>query len=282
MTTPDVFLYLDYRQFLRDVYAHHKAASPRFSYRQFALRAGLGSPSYLKLVMDAKRNLSGDMARRFATALKLNKNQTRFFVALVGMNQAKTTAARTHYYNEMSRVPRFREVRTLERNHYDYYERWYCVPIRELVARADFREDPAWIAEQLLPPITPNEAARAVELLLSLGMLERGEDGKLRQATPLLSTGTEVHSLGVRRFHRDMLQHATAALESVPLHQREVGGVTLRLTEAQMQTLKQRLYEVRQEILAHDGAGTGPEAVYHFSFQLFPLSLVGGGESDAK
>jgi hypothetical protein len=38
--------------------------------------------------------------------------------------------------------------------------------IRELAARDDFRDDAAWIAKMLIPPITPAEARRALSRLM--------------------------------------------------------------------------------------------------------------------
>lgn len=52
---PDVFEYLDYRAFLRDYYAERKQ-SRGLSFRSFSKRAGLGSPNYLKLVMEGARS----------------------------------------------------------------------------------------------------------------------------------------------------------------------------------------------------------------------------------
>ena len=274
-----VYEYLDYRQFLRDLYTELKKTTKNFSYRYFSKKVGLGSPNYLKLVMDGERNLSQEMARKFAKALKLNKQEARFFVNLVAMNQAKTTEERAHYYEELSKIPQYRKITQLERSQYDYYSRWYCVPIRELVATRGFIEDPKWIAQQLQPNITERQAQDALSLLLALGMLKRNKEGELEPANSLISTGPELRSLALRRFHNEMLHIAGSALERDPVGmEREFGAVTLRLSKTQILELKQRLYEIRQEILHLDGMGEGEEAVYHFAFQVFPLSRWNGEE----
>src|SRR6478609_3677893 len=61
-----IFSYLDYRHFLRDLYAQKKASERGFSHRAFSKRAGLSSTNYLHLVMQGKRNLSPEMAASFA------------------------------------------------------------------------------------------------------------------------------------------------------------------------------------------------------------------------
>lgn len=278
--TISVYNYLDYRGFIADAWAEMRASSRRHSYRWFSRKAGLGSPSYLKLVLDGKRNLTDDTARRFAKGFGLDEAATRFFATLVRMNQARTTEDRSRAYEELSALPRYREAQRLARSQYQYYARWYCVPIRELAARADFVEDAAWIASQLRPPIRPKEAAEALVLLEELGLLVR-EKGRLVQAEPLLSTGPQLRVLAARRFHQQMLQRAEAAMDTFPLEEREVGGVTVRLTQTQLRALKRRLYEVRQSILQMDGADDGDQAVHHFAFQLFPVTQWPAASGDS-
>lgn len=271
-TIPRIYDYLEYRSWLRDAWSELQAESKAHSYRWFSKKAGLGSPSYLKHVIDGDRNLTEDTASRFAKALDLDHQEAKYFHALVRMNQAHSTEERAQWYEVLSSLPPYRATRRLERSQYEYYARWYCVPIRELVARADFIEEPAWIGAQLRPPIKTSEAREALSLLLELGLLTRHADGTLHQAEPLLSTGRQLRLLSLRRFHQQMLHRAESAMDQVPLDEREVGGVTLRLTAPQFRYMKQRMFELRQEVLQLDGAGDGPEAVYHFGFQLFPVT----------
>jgi len=271
-TLPRIYDYLEYRAWLRDAWAALRAASKRHSYRWFSRKAGFGSPSYLKHVIDGDRNLSEDTAARCAKAFELGPQETKYFHAMVRMNQASTTEERSRFYDELSALPPYRETQRLQRSQYDYYARWYCIPIRELVAREDFIESPNWISRQLRPPIKPSEAAEALELLQELGLIKRDGAGRLQQARPLVTTGPELRLLSLRRFHQQMLRRAEEAMDTTPLPEREVGGVTLRLTAPQVRHLKQRLFELRQEVLQLDGADKGPQAVHHFAFQLFPVT----------
>jgi uncharacterized protein (TIGR02147 family) len=54
----NIYNFSDYRDFLKDRYRQLKEADSLFSFRYFSKEAGFGSPNYLKLVMDGKRNLS--------------------------------------------------------------------------------------------------------------------------------------------------------------------------------------------------------------------------------
>ena len=76
----------------------------------------------------------------------------------VGFNQAKTSVERAQYYDKLTGFQRYRQAHKLELAHAAYYSEWFMPAIRELVAAGSFREDPEWIADQLIPPITPVQA----------------------------------------------------------------------------------------------------------------------------
>jgi len=209
----DVYGYLDYRAFLRDFYAAKKAKSRAFSYRAFSKRAGVASPNYLKLVVDGQRSLSAKMAERFAHACSLDADASRYFVNLVAFNQAKTSAERALHYGKLTSSQRYRQAHKLEIAHAAYYSDWYMPAIRELAASAEFKGDPEWIADQLIPNITPLQAARALETLIELGLLVKDDAGRWVQADALLSTGPETRGLHIAAFHRAMTQRAIESID---------------------------------------------------------------------
>lgn len=268
----DVFAYLDYRAYLRDYYNARKAAGRGFSYRSFSRRAGLKSPNYLKLVVDAERNLSADMAERFAAACGLKGDEQRYFVDLVAFCQAATLSERDQHYARLTGFKRYRNAHKLDVAHAAYYSAWYMPAIRELAARPDFREDAAWIAQQLWPAITPQEAQHALDTLFELGLLVRDEGGKVRQTDALLSTGPETRGLHIVAYHRAMVQRAMAAIELVPAAERDISSLTLCLGEAGLRAFKERVQRFRRELLELSALEPNPEQVVQINFQLFPLS----------
>jgi len=270
---PSVFGYSDYRRYLADLYAHEKASRYGFSVRVFARRARIRSSNYLRLVIDGKRNLSRQMAAQFAAGCGLTGNEADFFCELVEYGQAKGAAERTRSYERLARHRQFRAVQKLDAVQAEYHSTWYLPAIRELCRRADFVEDPQWIARQLLPRISAREAKRALALLLRLGLLERGDDGKLRQATSLLTTGTGPLGHHIFNFHHMMLERAGHALDHVPHDEREVSCITVCVSEDTMQALKQRMRAFRRELLQLAEVGNEPERVVQLNFQLFPMSV---------
>lgn len=269
----DVFGYLDYRAFLRDVYLAKKAERRGFSFRAFSRRADLKSPNYLKLVMDGERNLTRAMAERFAAALALDPEAAAYFVDLVAFNQARTVGERSSTYQRLTSSARYRKAHRLDLVHASYHATWYMPAIRELAARADFTDDPDWIAAQLDPPITRAEAKKAVATLLELGLLVRDGGGRIHQGdTPLVSTGAETRGVHIASYHKTMMARAAAALDHLPSELRDVSSLTLCVGAGGLGRLKDRIQRFRRELLELSTLEDEPAQVVQVNFQLFPLS----------
>lgn len=94
----NIFAYSDYRHFLSDYYKTKKAQSTKFSYRYFAMKAGFSSASYLKLVMDGKRNLTECSQEKFVNAIGLSEKESEYFNSLVGLSQSHTEREKMKFF----------------------------------------------------------------------------------------------------------------------------------------------------------------------------------------
>ncbi|MDH5672321.1 MAG: TIGR02147 family protein [Myxococcales bacterium] len=279
---PDLFLFLDYRAYLRAHYEHRKTRPGGYSFRAFSRRAGLRSPNYLKLVIDGERNLTAAMAERFAGACGLDAEGLRYFADLVAFNQARTVEARNRAYARLQRQRRYQEGHRLSLAQDVYHSRWYLPAIRELVLSRQFRDDPDWIAAHLTPPIRPREAATAVQTLLELGLLERDAEGRLRQREATVTTGPEVRSLHLANFHRNMIDQAKSSLDRIPAKRRDISSLTLCLSEEGLERAKRAIQRFRKELLELAELERAPGDVVQINFQLFPLTTVTTGTGSER
>jgi uncharacterized protein (TIGR02147 family) len=268
----DVFGYRDFRAFLRAYYERHKAEKQGFSFGDFSKRAGLRSPNYLKLVIDGERNLTPDVAHRFADACGLRDEAIDYFCALAAFNQAKTARERELHYAKLQSFRRFRAAHRLDAAQSAYHSEWFIPAVFELCARPDFDEDPRWIAKTLLPPISPKQAQQALSVLEELSLLVRNARGRLEQAESVIETPEGPLGHHVVQFHRTMMQRAAEALDRVPREDREIGALTMCVSEARMRELKAELEAFRNQLAERYKADPLPERVVQVNFQLFPLS----------
>src|SRR3954468_24344934 len=98
---PNLYAYLDYREFLKDYYQERKTASSVFSYKSFANKAGFKTKSFLKMVIIGKKNLSEESLQKVAKALKLDAKATSYFEDLVAFNQAKSLKLRNQLLEKL-------------------------------------------------------------------------------------------------------------------------------------------------------------------------------------
>lgn len=273
-TRPNVFEYLDYRQFLKNLFEFKKSQATSFSHRLFARLAGLKSSNFLKLVIDGKRNLSLKGISQFAKAFKLSAKETDFFQNLVLFNQSATTEEKNRYFEKILQSKSYHEVKHLEASQYAYFSNWYLVALRELVRLPGFREDPNWINRKLKIKLAPSEVKKALEVLLELKLIRRDTHQKLHQTDQKLVTPSEIADLTVLNFHREMMRKAMESLETSRTVHRDISALTLTVTKEQYLKIRERLAQVRREILALASEGQSPEAVYQLNLQLFNLSDV--------
>lgn len=257
---------------LRDLYAHKKSTEYGFSHRAFSRRAGLRSTNFLKLVMDGERNVSSEVALRFARALNLTADESNYFCELVQYNQARTTRERAASYERLLKLKPASSLRELDLRQAAYHAHWYMPAIRELCARADFRADPSWIARTLVPAISAAEAAEALDTLTSLGLLLRDKRGRLRPSEQHVTTGPSPLGHQIASYHRSMIERAAEAIDLFPRDEREIASLTLCIDEAIIPELKQRLQLFRRELMQYAEQHGERKRVVQLNFQLFPLS----------
>lgn len=273
-----VFTYLDYRKFLKDAFEEMKGARPTFSHRSFARMAGFSSSNFVLLVMQGKRNFSSEGILKISRALKLKKKEAEFFENLVRFNQAKTDAEKNFYYSRIMANRQYAASRPLEKGQYEYYSKWYIPAIREMILLGDFREDPKWISQNIRPQITPHEARQALDLLLDIGLVKRGEDGRLVQVDRHLFSGDEVASLAITNFQREMIGLAAKSIDDTPADKREINSVTFAISMDKLAQAKKMMREFRTQLAGFLAECEGASDVYQFNMQLFDLSRVDGKE----
>jgi uncharacterized protein (TIGR02147 family) len=279
---PSVFAFTDYRQYLQVYYTAMKKLTAHFSFRYFSKMAGLGSPNFLKLVMDGERGLSPDGIERFAKALKLKAPEAKFFRILVLMNQAETTEERDYHARQLFKSRVFRQLRPLTPDLYEYYAEWFHIPMRELVARSDFKDDPVWIAHQFTPSISEAQARSGMELLARLGLIVRDACGQWQQSDAVISTGDEAPGQAILDYQRRMIQMGEEALLRFTPEERDVSSLTLGVSAANAKKLRDMIRAFRKELLSVAAETQAVEEIMQVGFQMFPLTKTAAAIPDAK
>ena len=273
VTRPNLFDYFDYRDFLQDFYQFHKKRNSAYSYRLFARKAKLGSPNYLKLVVDGKRRITDRTLYQFSRGLGLTRDEEKYFRELVMYQEVSDPDSKDQHlkalmkYQEKQRTPS-----PLSESRSQALNEWYFLVIRELVATKSFREDPQWIVKRLGGKITETQATESIELLLKLRLLRRNSDGRLEQCEPLLTSSGDVPAHLLRSLHRFYLRRALATIFSIPLDRREMSGLLLAIPSHRVKEAKEEIKEFRKKLNRKYGMDKNGDEVFFAGLYLFPIT----------
>jgi uncharacterized protein (TIGR02147 family) len=266
-----VYEYSDYRLFIKDYYEQRKAESPAFSYRYLAQKAGINSAPFFKFLIEGKRNLTSETVGKVATALKLDAKSREYFENLVFFNQAKTTKDKNQFFDKLIALRKAQNILRIGSDKYEYFSEWYHCAIREIASVGNFRDDFAKLGNSLRPPISAIKAQESVDLLLRLGFLKQ-ENGRYKQADPLLSTGYGIEDYHVIKFQIKMLRMAIEAFERTMSPERSMSSLTFSLSRSTYLALVKEVRVFRARVMEMVGKDESPEMVYHLNIGLFPLS----------
>lgn len=271
---PSVYTYLDYRQYFTDVFKERKRIIRSFSYRNFARMAGSTSPNLLQLITARKMNISSTQLSSLAKSLSLDSNEENYLETIVAFDHARTHQEKDKYFQRILITREYKSIKTLEKKQYDYFSHWYNPVVRELLTAEQYPDDPAWIAEQIIPKITLSMIKKSIELLDTLGLVKRTEDGKRWISTDrTISTPSEVFSMAVVKYHQDMITLGMEAIERFESGDRDIRSITIGLSGEGFTDLKKRMEAFWKELLAFADTQKNAEQVMQVNMQLFPLSV---------
>ncbi len=269
---PNIFLYTDYKKYLRDYYASQKRLSKNFSYRFFAAKSKV-SAGQLNDVIAGRRALTEKVMRKYAAAMGLNPKETGYFSLLLRFVNNRDPEGKQDDFSEIAKARKRSRLRPLDQEQYEFYSKWYHCAIRELITLPDFQDDPEWIASRIIPRITSTQAKASLELLAHLELIRRDARGKWVQCDAIITSESDVKSLAMRAYNGEMLRLARESIDRFPLETREVSTLTLGVSPACYQDLKRRIREFKLELLNAVIEDSSPSRmICQMNFQLFPLA----------
>jgi uncharacterized protein (TIGR02147 family) len=272
---PSVYQYLDYRQYFNDVFEEKRRIIKSFSYRSFARMAGSTSPNLLQLIKAKKLNISNAQLSTLAKSLSLDANEEKYLETIVAFDHAKTHQGKDKYFQRILLTREYKSIKTIEKQQYEYFSHWYNPVVRELVTSRQYPDDPAWIAERMVPKITLGKVKKSIELLNKLGLIEYILEKKRWVCTDrTISTPSEVLSMAVVRYSQDIITLAREAVERFDARDRDIRSITIGLSKEGFRELKKRMESFWKEVLAFADTQENADQVMQVNTQLFPLSVT--------
>jgi uncharacterized protein (TIGR02147 family) len=270
-----IFHYSDYRKFLAEYYQYRKLTQKGFSHRSFLKKAGISGPSFLKDVIEGRKNLSTGGIRKFAKALDLSKEESGYFRSLVLFNQEKKPALKQRLFLKVSSFTQNSGVYTLRKDQFEYFSRWYNVAVREYIHSHEFLDDYKALAAAISPKITIQQAWNAVTLLKKLNLIKQGYSGFYYVTDPIVTFDAELENMAAHRLHKSMQAISSRALDIVPKQDRYFRTIIGSFSENAFQKIRMELDMTRKRVLEIIKDDTDAKKVYHLGMQLYKMEKNG-------
>ena len=279
MDRPVLSEYLNYRLYLRDFYEYKRKTHRgirAYSYSVFSASADIKSPTYLKLIIEAQRNLGEEMISKFSLGLGHSREEAEEFFLLVKYGQSTDPALRHVYLKKLSelRVKHQISKGQVDKEAWEKVPGWVSWVLYALVDVEGVSFDKDRLRSLLRGRATESEIESALQKLLASGDLLRDENsGDIRRSTTKKPESVPVEL--VRKLQGDLMYLGLESLFHDDPLQREFGSLTLALTQKEFEELKFRLRKMKKEIQKDnfitrmDSKG---ERLYQLNMQLYPLT----------
>ena len=271
----DIVNYTNYRQFLKHYYESRKKETPRFSYNFIAQRGGLSSASFIRMVINGKKNVTKESVIKIAKALKLNKKASEYFEDIVFFTQAKDLETKEYFLKRIDKYRKKNNPKLLRSKEYDYLNEWFHAVIREVVELPGFKEEPKEIAKKFLFHVSSSDIQDSLNFLLENGFLARNRYGKIVKKEKTLSTidipENEDLIIIAKKYHLKMIELAKKSLSIVPKGKRSINNTTLSLSKQSFELALKRIDSLRYELLELASSDTNIDKICQLNINLFTL-----------
>lgn len=265
-----VYDYLDYRDYLRDYYENRKKVSPWYSYKLFGDGVGLDQ-SQVYRILQKQLHISAAARGRFASYLELSGPAQAYFFTLIDFSRARKEAEHRRLFALLLEM-RGSSSSLLEENQFGLYQTWYMPVVRALIGVLDITDDYARIASCLNPPISAEEARKAVKELARLKLVARDRDGVWRLQGKSWSTGSSYSSVQIRRYQAHTFQLIEQSLDRIPKELRDINVVNMGADGAAFADCVAILAEARRQIRDRIERVENPDRILRLATGFIPVA----------
>ncbi len=267
--------YQDCSTFLKDLYEARKQSDQQYSYMQLAEDLGFSRTNIIYQFIKKIRPISFKAAEKISDNLKLKGLERRYFLALVKLYNTKEQNERQHLLEKLLEIKSQDLVNEDSQRMLEYFKEWYHPVIREMVALADFQDNPQWISERMFPRPRVEKIAESLELLKRLGYI-RYDDQKNRyvQSEPTINTGVRAPGISLVNYHHKMIALSSDSITTHAPEDRQIGAITICVSHKKMEQIKNKIHTFQLEILKETEDTADAQEVYQLNIQFFPFTKV--------
>lgn len=273
----NLFEYTDYRLFLHEHYEETRLKKPYYSYRFIAGKVGINAGFIFRL-FTGKTHLGLKKIDAFADLCGLEGKNRAYFSEMVRLGRAKREQ---DIQQSLKRLQSIKGVQftTLAEDQISFFNSWHTMPMRSLLSIYPFNgKNYRRLGGMMVPPLTAAEAKKSIQLLERLGLIRRNAEGIFEVTDTFVSTSEKWSSLAIHQYQKTTIELSHHALDKVPKDKRDISTVTFTCSTRHLPALRERLQEIRDEMVMLSKEFRDEDCVMQLNLQLFPAAIVAKGE----
>jgi len=274
----DVFQYQESSELLGAYIAHRKSSGRYFSISGWAKKLDLPTSGIIVNILKKRRTLAEDLAERIAVSMDLTNLEKEYFLTLVAWERARhaTSRAENSLEHKLESLRLRERTRILEENAIDEVSHLKTIAVKEVLTLAPGEPTVEFIRERVSLPMTTGEIVEILDSLVRVGVLIRDADGRLKVVDSNIESANDVSSTGVRRFHRESLDHAREALDRVAIGDRHFTSYVMPVATVQLVEAKKAIEEFVDGFVARfEAKSAAGDSVYQLNLNYVPLTRAG-------
>ena len=275
--------FIDYQLYLDTIYKAIKLESKRYSYLQFSEDLGFSKSNVIHLIIKGKRPLSVKASDKIISSLGINGNEKRYFTCLIHYHNARQTDKRDQLFQDLLDLKRKLVAAPESQSQLEFFSEWYHIIIYQMSFMENFKGDPQFIARSLTPNIRPEQARKSLQLLINLDLISQDpESGVIRPTKTQISTGDEITSIAIIRYHQKMIELGKQSITNCHETLRDVSSISISVPLDIVAELKSEISAFRKRMLAiSDQYKDDCDEVYQMNIQLFPTTKLKKKDHDS-
>lgn len=269
--------------FLKDIFSFLKESLKKYSFTEYSKDLGFSASNVVYLYVQGNRPLTVKAAATIAKSLELSSFEAKYFNTLIQYENCKNPVKRELMLQNLISIKRSTQISHLNKIQLRFFDEWYHPIIREMISLPNFKNDPHWIAAQIIPNIRPKQAADSLKLLQELNLIEFSDaENKFRVTEKNLSTGDEIASLSIVRYFQHMIDLGKESITAIDESERDVSAIVVSLDRPTFESVKKEVQLFRKRILKMCESVQNPEFITQLNMQFFPVSVKGRIKNEEK
>lgn len=269
---PNLFQFLDYRDFLLAYFEYRKKANSWYSYKILGDALSLDQ-SQVYRILQKQLHLSKAAIPRVLAFFKFSTKEAHYFEKLVAFAKSKNELLSRKLFSELLEL-RGSKAQILENAQLQLYKEWYFPIIRALLGCLEWNNDFTTLANSVSPPITPAQAKKAVLTLEKIGLIKRTSENKWELCQNSISTGSQYYSLVVKQYQAHTFQLAESSLDRHTKEERDFNVANMAIDQEAFEDCIAIIADARKQIRHRVEQVQHPDRIIRLATALFPVATL--------